>query len=96
VGERKGDGGVGYRCDNNSCNGSGDGGSIVAVMGGESEVGGESDWSESRQELIGSEGQQNEKGNDSVLRLEYNQDHGNSVGAPITQLVHFTMLKKLN
>jgi hypothetical protein len=65
-----------------SCVGSGDGGSLVAVAVGESEGGGESDWSEGRHELLDVACQQDRKGVGEVLRLVGVQEMEQSVNAP--------------
>ncbi|KAK2418637.1 hypothetical protein QL285_040814 [Trifolium repens] len=57
--------------------GSGEGGSVVAVMECETDSGDDSDWSESRQEVLGTEVAQGQQGENNVLRLE--MEHGNSV-----------------
>ncbi|KAK2449805.1 zinc finger CCCH domain-containing protein [Trifolium repens] len=77
----------GKRCEvddeEQSCIGSGDGRSVAAVVGGESEEGGDSDWSESREGVLGLEVQKERKGVDNTLRLECDKDKGVSGGDPI-------------
>jgi hypothetical protein len=59
--------------DGRSGRGSGEGGSVVALVEGESVSGDDSDWSESRQEVMVSEAMQGKKGDIDVLRSEVDQ-----------------------
>ncbi|KAK2444919.1 polyadenylate-binding protein RBP45 [Trifolium repens] len=67
--------------DDRSCNGSGDG-SMAVVVEGESEEGGDSDWSEGRQGFLRSECHQEGKGKDGTLRLLENCVKGGPEIAP--------------
>jgi hypothetical protein len=89
----QGGGNVGCRCSFDQCdrsiNGSGGGGSTVAVVEGQSEIGSEGDWSESDQELQDVGVQQCRKGCVTHPRLEMGVGIGvsgfvsNSLGNPL-------------
>jgi hypothetical protein len=67
--------------DDRSCNGFGEG-SLAVVPDGESEDGGDSDWSEGRQGLLRSECQKEGKGEVETLRLMENFEKGGSEVVP--------------